>query len=91
MDKLISPLAYVPGGVGLVGLPADPGPGAGALRRQRCEHHRRPIYNYVVAALALILLWIGSIEILQALIDTGFSRNVVECATRLGAAAGHRA
>ncbi|MEZ4610785.1 MAG: hypothetical protein R2838_11155 [Caldilineaceae bacterium] len=54
LDKLISPLAYVPGGVGLVGLPADPGPGAGALRRQRCEHHRRPIYNYVVAATALI-------------------------------------
>ena len=78
LNKLISPLAYMPGGMvvwlvyrrTLAREQARFGDSAASITVGR-------IYNYVVAATALILLWIGSIEILQALIDTGFSRGAV--------------
>lgn len=78
LDNLIDPLSFVP-----VGL-------AVWFYYRRTLHHEqisfgesresvviRRIYNYVVAATGLVLLWIGSIEILQAFVDAGFSAGAV--------------
>lgn len=78
LNKLIEPLAYVPAGVAIWVFYRR------TLRREQARFGESAesitvgrVYNYVVAATALVLLWFGAIEILQALIDTGFSSGAV--------------
>lgn len=78
LDNLIDPLSFVPVGLAVWFYYRR------TLHREQVSFGESPesvvirrIYNYVVAATALVLLWIGSIEILQAFVDAGFSAGAV--------------